>query len=98
LLARQSLKHKFCERQFVDLFDYVNACASGISRFWTDSARASAALKLKSPKGKMQSPLQTSVQVLRNTRLVEEVCAWAVAITLFRLKIVMRGSALNQRR
>lgn len=37
-------------------------------------------IRTKNPhQGNRQSPLQTSVQALRDTRLVEEVCAWTMA-------------------
>ena len=40
-----------------------------------------AAHKLKTRYGEMQSPLETPVQALRNTRPVEEVCAWTEFFT-----------------
>jgi hypothetical protein len=49
--------------------------------------------KLKTPKGKMQSPLETPVQALRNTRLVEEVCAWTTVNVQFPHITFTRGSA-----
>ena len=51
-----------------------------------------------SSKGKMQSPLETSVQALRDTRPVEEICAWTVATIPFPQKLFMRGSAPERRR
>jgi hypothetical protein len=41
--------------------------------------------KLVHAKGNMQSPLETPVQRLRNTRLVEEICAWTEATPPFHL-------------
>jgi hypothetical protein len=41
--------------------------------------------KLLHEKGNKQSPLETPVQRLRNTRLVEEICAWTEATPPFHL-------------
>jgi hypothetical protein len=45
----------------------------------------------------MQSPLETSVQVLRNTRRVEEVCAWTTIGTQFPLMPLMSGVTPKRR-
>jgi hypothetical protein len=39
----------------------------------------------------MQSPLETSVQALRNTRRVEEVCAWTTVGAQFPQMLSMSG-------
>jgi hypothetical protein len=39
----------------------------------------------------MQSPLETPVQALRNTRLVEEFCAWTKISTQFLRQTCMHG-------
>src|SRR6266481_6030699 len=44
-------------------------------------------------RGKMQSPRQTTVQALRNTRLVEEICAWIETSTQFLQTTFMPGWA-----
>src|SRR5713101_5901768 len=54
--------------------------------------------KLISPKGKMQSPLETTVQALRDTRLVEEVCAWTTVGARFPQMPFVPGSAAKRRR
>jgi rhodanese-related sulfurtransferase len=46
----------------------------------------------------MQSPLETPVQRLRSTRLVEEICAWTEAITPFHPTTCTNGSAPKPRR
>jgi hypothetical protein len=51
-------------------------CGAATGPSWSCSACVCAAHKLKTCYGEMQSPLETSVQALRNTRPVEEVCAW----------------------
>src|SRR5437764_4783247 len=42
-------------------------------------------------RGKRQSPLETSVQRLRNTRCFEEICAWNEAAVQFFQKPCMHG-------
>ena len=46
----------------------------------------------------MQSPLETSVQALRNTRLVEEICAWTTINIRFHPMLSMHGLAPTRRR
>lgn len=46
----------------------------------------------------MQSPLETAVQALRNTRFVEEICAWTTGGTLFPQTLFMHGLVPNRRR
>jgi hypothetical protein len=41
----------------------------------------------------MQSPLETPVQALRNTRRVEAVCAWTTVGTQFLQVLLMPGAA-----
>jgi hypothetical protein len=48
--------------------------------------------------GEMQTPLETSVQALRNTRPVEKICAWMTAEIPFHPMPLMHGPAPRRRR
>src|SRR5450432_3298145 len=54
--------------------------------------------KLITPKGKMQSPLEASVERLRNTRFFEEICAWNEEKLLLLQMRFMHSSAPKRRR
>jgi len=54
--------------------------------------------QIKNPVWGMQTPLETSVQALRNTRPVEKICAWMTAEIPFHRVPLMHDSAPRRRR